>query len=379
MNAAVPVPDYRAFALPAPTWLLLGLLIFVFWLHIMLAGTVLGGSVFVLLRRLLPWRRSELDRQLDARLMRALPVFISLTITLGVAPLLFVQVLYGHYFYTANIFIANFWMLSLGLLLLGFVSVYLAGRHERAGGVWWFVLLAPLCFVGIAYIFTNNAVLTIQPEYWLAFHRGLSRLHVKDAALLPRLLHNLGAALVFSGLAIAWVGRHRSMSEDVAATERAVLATRSGLRWLLWGVLLQIPLGVWFLLSLPATVQKGLVGFNNVTSMAWWAAVALAGLTVVTALNGIMQPGRVRWLVLSTLLPMVGVVGMLLARQYLRSEMLARESAGGFDIFRNWQTEVQLSPILTFAVTLVIGLGVLAWLLAVVLRSRGKSQADSAQ
>lgn len=70
------------------------------------------------------------------RLARALatrlPVAVALTITLGVAPLLFVQVLYGQFFYTSSILLGYVWLTLLLILLLGYYGYYCyAFRWEK--------------------------------------------------------------------------------------------------------------------------------------------------------------------------------------------------------------------------------------------------------
>ena len=62
---------------------------------------------------------------------------ISLAITTGIAPLLFVQLLYQQYFYTATILIGWAWLLFVVLLMLGYYAAYaykFRGAPARGGG-----------------------------------------------------------------------------------------------------------------------------------------------------------------------------------------------------------------------------------------------------
>jgi hypothetical protein len=346
----VPIPEYSQFFLPAWPWLLMALSTFTFWLHLLLVGTVLGCTIFVLLRRFRFRKPIDLDKQLDGRIIKTIPVFLSLTITLGVAPLLFIQALYGHYFYTANILIAKFWLSSLGFLMLGFIAVYLAGLYwQRKWGLL-FITIVPLAFLSVLYIFTNNAVLAIQPEHWLEFQRGLRHLHVIDAEnyiLLPRLLHNIGATLVISGLAIAWIGRFRTgLATGLELKTQKEHAACTGLRWLLIGLGLQLIFGTWYLISIPADMLKHLAGFSTPAGIAWVVALLFVVLNFFTAVNGLLKPQETKWLIYSSLLPVFGLIGMLMARQQLRSDYLARDVAGNFDIYRDWTVQVQPLPII---------------------------------
>lgn len=381
---AVPIPAHDYHALPAGAWLFVLLLIVTFWLHLLFVGTVLGSMLFLLVRRVVFRAKSEVDRALHARLLRALPVSISMTITLGVAPLLFVQVLYGHYFYTSNILIAPYWMLVLGLLLVGFVSAYLA-RWFWPGvlGVV-FALLAPACFLGIGYVMTNNAVLAIQPEHWIEFHRDIASLFVRDPITLPRVLHNLGAVAVIGGLAVAWIGRFRGRAGKPSELSTAEHATKLGMWFFLIGIGLQVIFGFWYLLSIPGPMRKGIADFGGWVSFAWYGALALNGFAVFVAVKMMLAPRNGKSLVLATLLPVVGMVGMILARQQLRSNYVGRELAGGLDIHNSqdavhgWVVRWQVSPTLVFLTTFVIGLLVIGLMIALVMR-RKKAAAAAGQ
>ena len=285
----VPIPQYEHLFLPAWPQLLIFLSTLMFWVHLLLVGIVVGGSIFLLSRALR--KKSDLDQQLDRRILRVIPVCISLTITFGVAPLLFTQALYGQYFYSANILIAPFWLGSLGFLMIGFIGIYLAYKFRSVSVNLIFLLIVVLSFISVLYIFTNNAVLSLQPEHWLEFHRGEQILHVRDAIVNPRVLHNIGATLVISGLAIAWIGRFRQ--SDREAREHAV---RTGMHWMMIGLVLQIAFGLWYVIAVPGAIRTDLINFTNLTSIAWYLAVIFVFLNLYTALRAIILPGQTKWL-----------------------------------------------------------------------------------
>ena len=115
MNLPIPYPD--PMPLPAPVWLLRTLLLLTFFLHILFMNTLLGGTAIALgcsLQR----RSSKFAALLAADLGRMLPSVFAFTITLGVAPLLFLQVIYGHLLYTSSILMAVPWLGIIGLVLM---------------------------------------------------------------------------------------------------------------------------------------------------------------------------------------------------------------------------------------------------------------------
>src|SRR5215813_10992378 len=113
MDRFIPPPD--AFGLPAPWWLLLVLLDLTFLIHLVFMNFVLGGSI---VQAAALCSRRGADNDTLVRVISSIwPIALSFTITSGVAPLLFVQVLYGQFFYTSTVLLGFAWLLILAFLL----------------------------------------------------------------------------------------------------------------------------------------------------------------------------------------------------------------------------------------------------------------------
>ena len=204
----VPRPDMLG--LPGPAWLFQALMALTLALHWLLLGGAVGGTVVVLVEAVRAHRRGT-PSPLVRGLAPFLPFFLSLAMTLGIAPLLFVQVLYGHLFYTANILLGWWW---LGLLALVTVNFYLfwwawrrTWRGQRVG--WLLPLVALAAFVACVAILSSNATLTQSPEAWPAYHaEGFNRLYHGSATFAPRVLLALSVFVGAGGLIAA--GLHRS-------------------------------------------------------------------------------------------------------------------------------------------------------------------------
>jgi hypothetical protein len=143
--AAIPDPD--PIPLPAPAELLTFLLVLTFLLHLVPMNFVLGGSLLMVLSyaraRSAADEKARHHRRLIEVLARAFPAAIAFTITLGVAPLLFIQVLYGQLFFSSSILMAWPWLGVIGLLLLGYYAAYWhTYRHARLGQAAIWVALA---------------------------------------------------------------------------------------------------------------------------------------------------------------------------------------------------------------------------------------------
>ena len=105
MNLTPIVPSPDALPLPAPAALLHLLLLLTFTLHLVAMNALVGGAVLAL------WLRGRAGAvpgaaDVAGRIGKALPVCVAATVTLGVAPLLFLQALHGRFFFAASVIMA---------------------------------------------------------------------------------------------------------------------------------------------------------------------------------------------------------------------------------------------------------------------------------
>src|SRR6476620_4982881 len=108
---------------PAPTAFYLTLYLGTLLLHVLPMAYVVAGSA-LLMPRVLTQPHLIAD-PLTLHLRQWLPFVLSAAITAGVAPLLFLQILYQREFYTANLLLFNRWMAILPVLIAGFYMLYL--------------------------------------------------------------------------------------------------------------------------------------------------------------------------------------------------------------------------------------------------------------
>ncbi len=99
------------------------LLIFTFFIHMILMNFILGGSLLTV------W--DLLRGKLEKKASGSIPTLIALTVNFGVPPLLFVQVLYGHLFYTSSVMVAVPWILVIPVLILAYYGAYLFVKKGR--------------------------------------------------------------------------------------------------------------------------------------------------------------------------------------------------------------------------------------------------------
>ena len=357
MIPVVPQPD--PLALPAPAWLLWALLLLTFFLHVIPMNLVLGGSIIGAIARV---RGRRSDRPHEAHLahliVKAMPVLISATVTLGVAALLFLQVLYGRVFFVSAVLMGWWWLSVIGLLIVTYYAAYLLAMREAGLGASGTVLawLVAAVVGVIALIYGNNMTLMLKPAELVTLYAadgGGSQLNLLDRALLPRHLHMVLGAIAVSGLAITVLGALRR-KRDAAFGQWAL---RYGAFVCTAATVVNIFAGLWWLAALPRDVLLKFMG-GDMRAMGELLAGILLTLTgaghTVLAVTA-KRPGVMATISAATLL--AGIAMMLMTRDAIRRFTL--ELAGFQPV--NW-TAPQWGPIVIFLVLLVAAIAAVAWM-----------------
>ena len=197
------------FGFPPPTAFYLTLYILTLVLHALFMHYVLAGSACLAAAAIFgrDGRAASLANPLADTLRDWLPFMLSSAITAGVAPLLFVQVLYPQQFYSANLLLFYRWMLILPALIAGFYLLYLqksklvaawplAGRLAVGGG-------ALACFAFTALSWTENHLLSLDAAVWpRQYAEGWPHYASRETA--PRLALWFAACFPTLALILAW-------------------------------------------------------------------------------------------------------------------------------------------------------------------------------
>jgi hypothetical protein len=368
----IPIPQVNPLPLPGPVWLFTALLLVVFTLHLLAMNGALGGGIWALWNYL-RGRHSDhpYSRRLANELSSMLPIFLAFTVTLGVAALLFVQVLYGNFLYTSSILIGVLWWSVIGLVIVAYYGYYIFSYQAAKGrGIAGCVLaISVLLLLGVAFIFVNNMTLMEVPERWLAMYRAHPNgwnLNLGDHSVIPRYLHMVnGAVIVFSAI-LAEIGLRRMKVDDGYG------------RWLLQraGVVfalctgLQIVLGMWLLLAIPRNIALVLLRApldGAVFGVALLSAIA----AMLLILLGSMAPRPDRMVHSGFTLAMLTLFLMVCLRFLLRMAYLKPyANLGGLAV------HPQTSVIVIFLLLFVGGLATLGYMLWLMARS-GKAGAGA--
>jgi hypothetical protein len=330
----VNLPDYQFIS--APLWLVTALHLLTLTLHFVAMNFLLGGVLITLLSS----ARKRWDDATAVKFARIFPAATAATVTLGVAPLLFLQLVYPRPVYAAAIVSAWFWLGVVAAVIVAYYALYRASfaghRTGRAGKGALLLALAGLLYVSLVYssVFSMAEQPALARDLYAKDPSGLVwNPAVGDYAL--RWLHTVLGALAVGGFFVGLLGRN-----DVE-----VFLT--GKRFFIGGMAGAAAAGMIYLMSLDQ-----LVGPFMRTPAVWalFAAVVLS----LASLHFFVR--KHFWLAGAALF--LSVMGMVFARHTVRLLRLA----GEFDP-ASWRVAPQWSPFVMFLVCFVLMLAVLAWML----------------
>ncbi len=251
---SIPLPAPDPLGYPLQPILLQVLAYFTLTLHFLAMNLTVGALLLLLWVRLTkPAGHPELGRFLAG----VLPLGMSYLITLGVPPLLFVQVLYGQMFYTSSILIGFHWILVVPFALFAYAVFYYRKFTARPDRRRVLVLLglAAAALLTIGFFFVNNTTLSVSPDKWLQLYQsrpGGQNLNLSDPTVVPRWLLFLapgfsivGVALLLRGTVLLRWGQAASAKGSQALGWRAFLL----------GMALEAALAGWLLVTLPDNIR----------------------------------------------------------------------------------------------------------------------------
>jgi hypothetical protein len=317
-----------------------------FVLHLLFMNTMLGMAGIALIDT---FRKNRPDSMAED-IGKKLPYTIAFTINMGVAPLLFLQVIYGHFMYVSTILMAGYWMAILLLLMIAYYGAYIYDfKYSLLHSGKIFLMSLVVCiFLIIGFLFTNNMTMMLQPETWVRYfdESGGTLLNLSDPVLWPRYLHFMVASFAVGGLfmALVWSGKSR---RDMPGASGKV---RRGMRWFTHTTLVQIGIGLWFLIALPRNIMLLFMGDSGLCTGVFLAGILL---TVVSLVFGFKQQ------VMPTVISATAtIVVMAIMRDFVRSAYLEK-----YFTLSSLKVVPQYSPMFMFLITLVGGLFVVFILL----------------
>lgn len=311
-----------------PLWLVLYVVTFA--IHIVLVGYVVAGTAYALIQSV----RGKHDAIAEGVRDR-LPFMLGLGITAGVAPLLFLQLLYQWRFYSANLILGPRWGAVVPALVVGFYALYLAKASIVARTRKLALATGLLCFVFVAWSWTEIHALMHDESAWRVMYAAGDRVYT-HATIVPRLVMWLGAMTTgFATLAAWWARPEELRRLAVIGTVGRIVSVAAITGAMTW-LDLEVDARGWGVV-LAAAVAVELAGWM-------WLSRRPdgAGLSLVTAAGS------------------AALVAGVIVREAPRLELVNPER----------HTALDASGVWVFAVTAVAGVVMIGWIVRTIRRAR---------
>lgn len=340
------------------------LMILTFSLHIMFVNFVIGTSFLSVYGYL---NGGEYWKRLSKSMVRAATSSISMAILLGVAPLLFIQVVYDVFWYASNMLSAG-WVISFVFILMtaySFIYVFYLKRDSKGNSFAIFGIIAFVLFISAGVIMHALGYQLLQPEKWLDWYVKGNTVDTSGVSLhafqLSRFLHFIVPSFAMAGILLilyAWYFKDRNDKDK----EYLQWIGKMGANMAFVFTAIQAVAGFWWLLSLPSEFRFFLDPFFLIS--------AGLGIVLLVYLYS-ARKDPVRYAVPCILLAFLTILGMSYARESLRMKYLGRFD---YSIF-NYKLNLDYGSTLLFLFTFVVGLVIAGYLLAVAYKS-GKAAGE---
>lgn len=357
----VVLPGADPLSLPAPPIIFLFLLYLTFSLHMIAMNFTVGGSIFLTINS---FRKSENLKKLSKFLQFFLPISMAFTITLGVAPLLFVQVLYGQILFTTSILMAWIWLFLLAALMVAYYGLYFHQLKHRESTLArkWAPLVSTLLLLLIALIFLMNFKMFFRAEEWKSIYHSAASgffLNLTHPQVWPSMVHYLLAIMAFAGLLVILHGwAKRKVDEDYSRW-----AIKFGGTLFIVHTALQFLAGTWMLLVLPRELMLTFMFRQTYPTALLFTGMGLAVLAIITMFWAIRKRSYGFPLVLTMIFSIVIIGSMSLVRGYVRDYFISGFlDLGSFEVAPQWDTMI------LFAVLLVAGLATVGWMISQIVK-----------
>ena len=244
-------------ALPA----LFQLLMVVTWvLHIAFVNLTLGTAMTAIYAF---YRHPANDdwARLSIALTKVAKVGVSLLIVLGVAPLLFTQVIYDPQWYAANVLSARWAMLFIASLIIAYClwfAFYWANREGAKRTVGLYAIVALGLFLMDGLIMHVLSFQSIQPQRWMDWYAPNGVVDTSGGTLhaveWPRYLFIIALSAPAAGIFLITYADYFRSRADMPASYLAC-ARELGRKIAFRGLIVAVPLLVWWHLDHPRETQ----------------------------------------------------------------------------------------------------------------------------
>ncbi len=343
ITSLIPAPD----SLPvAAIWLQI-LSLLTYFLHLISTGVTFGTAAQAIVAHY-KGKQNPQWQGIASSHTRILPFAIAFTINSGVAPLLFLQTLYGNFFYTSAIIVAIPLLAIILFLMTSYYLAYWVVLKKEASAKWRAAmsLMVILFFSAIAFILVNINSLMLVPKNWKIYFNSMAgwNLNLNDPTLVPRYTLYLFLFLVIGGAFSAIFFKKTKR-------ENGGLGFHFGANLAGYFSFVTAPAFTLFLLMLPEAVRDQL--FN--TGRLWGALIIC--FIILLILTG--------WFYLRRRVYLAGslLVASLILFVFIRDHIRFLHLQPFKNHFSPIAAQTQYGVMALFFVLLILGVGLTIWLL----------------
>jgi len=334
--------------LSAPLWLVTTLHVVTLSLHLLAMNFLFGGILIVL-------RAGSAGRWQDPavkKLMRMFPTAMAATVTLGIAPLLFLQLVFPRQVYSAAIVSGWLWLMVIPVVIAAYYSLHRASlkADEATAAKRTSLLLALLGMLYVSLVFSSVFSMAERPgliHSLYAHDQSGFLLNPEAGDYFLRWLHMILGAATVGGFFAGIIGK-----DDPAAYA-------SGRSLYLWGMVSASLAGIGYLIVLRPFLPV------------YMHTPGIGALSVAIILSlGSLHMFFVKKFLPSGLMLFASLIGMVTARHYVRLVKLQ----GQFNP-SSLRVATQWSPLILFLICFVIMIAALVYLLRLFF-STGRTEAQ---
>ena len=200
------LPDYNFIS--APLWLITVLHILTLTLHFIAMNFLLGGIIIVLLAKL----KDKWNDPTIQKFVKMFPNAMAATVTIGVAPLLFVQLVFHRQIYAASIISGWFWLMIILAVIIGYYFLYASSFSKKTpGNKPVYLSLALICLLYVSFVYSSVFSMAERPEFFKSLYAANQSGFVLNPDLnsyIFRWLHMVLGAVTVGGFFVGLLGRN---------------------------------------------------------------------------------------------------------------------------------------------------------------------------
>ena len=345
------------FGVPFYPWVFQFLMVLTFALHILFVNLAIGGLGMAVYSH---FKGDDYNRKLSKSLAKVSTISLSTAIVLGVAPLLFVQVVYDPFWYVSNLLSAWWAMAFLLLVTLGFLSTYVfyLKRYKNPQGFGGFGIMALVFILLGGAVMSMLSVQALAPGQWLEWYTANGQLATTGTGLykfeIGRFIHFIVPGFINVGIFMmlyAWYFQPRT------DFDKAYLkwVGKVGAKVAKVATMIEVVIGFWWLMAIPSSL-----GFMSNPFL--WIGAVLGMLLLAGLMKFENNPEKVA--VPLAFFSFIAIFGMCVSREVLR---MVYVGAFNYSIY-DYPLNVDWGSTVLFFGTFIMGLVVMAYPLVLVFK-----------